>query len=164
MFLLSIGISSKKDEEQIDFQNNIRIKQEQEDLEISESVIVKGGSQEILASFCETKLEEKDKKDFLSIQDEKGPYFCDKSLFESSSNDGFLNSLEELTMMGTRFFLCCLHLLLKSDERNGIEDTCTFIEDKRGLDLSKSTVFKIINSWVANPKDDTDLQDMVIFL
>merc|ERR1739848_610694 len=85
-WIQEIGITSKKDEEQTYFQNNVRIKQELDFETPEESVIVKGGSQEILASFCETKLEENDNnresKDFLSIHDEKEPYFCDKSLFQ----------------------------------------------------------------------------------
>jgi transposase-like protein len=173
-----IGKNPENGVQKEEFQNDVKIKQELPDSEIEplgkfeQSKITRNlprcnykeddfaGSYSILET-CETKLEEPDNgyEPFPSVHMGKQPYFCDNSLFQSASEDGFLNSLDELTFMGTNFFICCLHLFLKpenqfSREMTGLEETWNLIEEKDTFNISKSTVFDMINTWIANPKSD----------
>ena len=41
------------------------------------------------------------------------PFLCANTFFVSSTRDGFFNSLNELTIEGKCFLICCLELILK---------------------------------------------------
>ena len=89
------------------------------------------------------------KPDDTPLKSSKEPFPCDESLFESSTEDGKLNHLGELTQMGLNFLVCCLHLLLDSDP----SITLDWIEKNGKLDIdSKTNVLKIIDNWIATVK------------
>ena len=48
--------------------------------------------------------------------DREKPFLCANTFFVSSTRDGFFNSLNELTIEGKCFLICCLELILKQGE------------------------------------------------
>ena len=83
--------------------------------------------------------------DNINIKSE--PVLCEKSFFVSSTNDGLLNNLKELTYEGKCFLICCLDLILRD---NGI-DAVPWILKHVEIPDSSTTIFKIIECWIANP-------------
>ena len=79
-----------------------------------------------------------------------------KSTFKSTSEDGKLNNLQELTELGQNFLICCLHLLLEpeSKEKTTFEtttfETFKWIKENGKLQIGRAQISKIINSWVAS--------------
>ena len=69
----------------------------------------------------------------------------EESLFCSTTEDGKLNNLQELTSLGQTFLVCCIHLLLKSDSKllcvnkvkTNSERTWTWIEKRGNFKVSK---------------------------
>ena len=84
----------------------------------------------------------------------------EESLFCSSTEDGKLNNLQELTTLGQTFLVCCIHLLLKSDSKllcvnkikTNYERTWTWIEKRGNFKISKATVLRIIKEWIVDSK------------
>ena len=76
----------------------------------------------------------------------------EESLFCSTTEDGKLNNLQELTSLGQTFLVCCIHLLLKSDSKllcvnkvkTNSERTWTWIEKRGNFKISKASVLRII--------------------
>ena len=59
-----------------------------------------------------------------------------KFLFKSTSADGKLNSLHELTELGTKFLVCCLHILLEKNQEKSEKKT---VKRNRKKKKSKQT-------------------------
>ena len=88
----------------------------------------------------------------------------EESLFCSTTEDGKLNNLQELTTLGQTFLVCCIHLLLKSDSKllcvnkvkTNSERTWTWIEKRGNFKVSKASVLRIIKEWIVDPKRNYD--------
>ena len=70
---------------------------------------------EILISQTEYKPEEYRIEKELDRREDK-PFLCANTFFVSSTSDGVFNSLNELTIEGKCFLICCLELILKQGE------------------------------------------------
>ena len=79
--------------------------------------------------------------------DREKPFLCANTFFVSSTRDGVFNSLNELTIEGKCFLICCLELILKQGEF----DTIQWIEENTKFDSYE--IFNIIKRWIANPID-----------
>ena len=95
----------------------------------------------------------KQEKDPLETSMDKKPFQCDKSFFISSTHDGMLNNLEELTTMGKHFLLCCLQLLFKESDNQ----TSKYIEK---LCIKKTTFNEILGNWIANPVEKPETKEV----
>lgn len=88
----------------------------------------------------------------------------EESLFCSTTKDGKLNNLQELTSLGQTFLVCCIHLLLKSDSKllcvnkvkTNSERTWTWIEKRGNFKVSKASVLRIIKEWIVDSKRNYD--------
>ena len=118
-----------------------------------------GFDYQTFGDFCEPKVEQYEEStmvgDPLTLTYQ--PFICDFSLlFISTSEDGKLNNLQELTELGQNFLICCLHLLLEpeSKEKTTLEttifETFKWIKENGKLQIGRAQLSKIINSWVAS--------------
>ena len=94
-------------------------------------------------------------QDFVPKNDESNEDldFFNRFLFESTTEDGKLNNLDELTPVGKNFLVCCLHILLESDLTQDYEKaihTWNWIRSNGKLKISMQTVFDMIQNWMYN--------------
>merc|ERR1712150_199126 len=97
------------------------------------------------------------KKDRLFINEEL--LFSNKFLFESTSDDRKFNSLDELTVYGKNFLVCCLHILFESDLVQDYENaihTWNWIKSNGKLNISMQTVYDAIRNWMYNPEHEKE--------
>ena len=113
-----------------------------------------GFEHQIFGNFCEPKVEQYEESTMVGdpLTFEYQPFICDFSLlFKSTSEDGKMNNLQELTELGRDFLICCLHLLLESESKEETtSETFKWIKENGKLQIGKAQLSQIINSWVAS--------------
>ena len=118
-----------------------------------------GFEHQIFGNFCEPKVEQYEESTMVGdpLTFEYQPFICDFSLlFKSTSEDGKMNNLQELTELGRDFLICCLHLLLEPESKEETTfETTTFetfkwIKENGKLQIGRAQLSQIINSWVAS--------------
>ena len=118
-----------------------------------------GFEHQTYGDFCEPKVEQYEESPMVGdpLTFEYQPFICDFSLlFKSTSEDGKMNNLQELTELGRDFLICCLHLLLEPESKEETTfETTTFetfkwIKENGKLQIGKAQLSQIINSWVAS--------------
>ena len=118
-----------------------------------------GFEHQTYGDFCEPKVEQYEESPMVGdpLTFEYQPFICDFSLlFKSTSEDGKMNNLQELTELGRDFLICCLHLLLEPESKEETTfETTTFetfkwIKENGKLQIGKAHLSTIINSWVAS--------------
>ena len=104
--------------------------------------------------FCEPKIEQYEESTLEGdpLTFEYQPFICDFSLlFKSTSEDGKMNNLQELTELGRDFLICCLHLLLESESKEETtSETFKWIKENGKLQIGRAQLSQIINSWVGS--------------
>ena len=93
-------------------------------------------------------------------------------LFKSTTADGKLNNLDELTPLAKKFLVCVNHLQvtqkdLRVEEADGkvtsqINEkikTWNFINEKTNFKICKSTVLKYLGEWISTLSDKTNIQN-----
>ena len=113
-----------------------------------------GFEHQIFGNFCEPKVEQYEESTLEGdpLTFEYQPFICDFSLlFKSTSEDGKLSNLHELTEIGRNFLICCLYLLLEPEpkEKNTFE-TFKWIKENGKIKIGRAELSKIINSWIAS--------------
>ena len=118
-----------------------------------------GFEHQTYGDFCEPKVEQYEESTMVGdpLTFEYQPFICDFSLlFKSTSEDGKMNNLQELTELGRDFLICCLHLLLEPESKEittletTIFETFKWIKENGKLQIGRAQLSQIINSWVAS--------------
>ena len=113
-----------------------------------------GFEHQTYGDFCEPKIEQYEESTLEGdpLTFEYQPFICDFSLlFKSTSEDGKMNNLQELTELGRDFLICCLHLLLESESKEETtSETFKWIKENGKLQIGRAQLSQIINSWVAS--------------
>ena len=113
-----------------------------------------GFEHQTYGDFCEPKVEQYEESTMVGdpLTFEYQPFICDFSLlFKSTSEDGKMNNLQELTELGRDFLICCLHLLLESESKEETtSETFKWIKENGKLQIGRAQLSQIINSWVAS--------------